>query len=53
MCSTIEGLNQEVFYGPTGRNNWADPVRAHRLEPYAKDHAVSKNAGMFQKEKQV
>ena len=42
MCATEEQLDQEAFYGPTGRNNWVGPVGAHHIEPHAKDKKVSK-----------
>ncbi|APU10412.1 oxidoreductase [Cellulophaga lytica] len=42
MCATEENLDQTGFYGPTGRSNWVGPVGAHKLEPHAKDKAVSK-----------
>ncbi len=41
MCATEEDLDQEGFYGPTGRSNWVGPVGAHKLEPHAKDKAVA------------
>ncbi len=42
MCATEENLDQNAFYGPTGRNNWVGPVGAHHIEPHAKDKAVAK-----------
>ncbi|MCI4670496.1 MAG: SDR family oxidoreductase [Bacteroidia bacterium] len=42
MCATEEDLDQQAFYGPTGRNNWVGPVGAHHLEAHAKDKAVAK-----------
>lgn len=42
MCATEENLDQTGFYGPTGRSNWVGPVGAHKLEPHARDKAVSK-----------
>lgn len=41
MCATEPDLDQTAFYGPTGRSNWVGPVGAHKLEPHAKDKAVS------------
>ncbi|TXF88424.1 SDR family oxidoreductase [Neolewinella aurantiaca] len=41
MCATEDNLDQILFYGPTGRNNWVGPVGAHHLEPHAKDKAVA------------
>ncbi|WP_179335000.1 SDR family NAD(P)-dependent oxidoreductase [Winogradskyella costae] len=42
MCATEPNLDQSGFYGPTGRSNWVGPVGAHKIEPHAKDKAVSK-----------
>lgn len=42
MCATEENLDQEDFYGPTGRRNWVGPVGAHRLEAHAKDLDLAK-----------
>ena len=42
MCATEPDLNQEAFYGPTGRSNWVGPVGAHPIAPHAKDKAVAK-----------
>ncbi len=41
MCATESDLDQEAFYGPTGRSNWVGPVGSHKLEPHAKDKAVA------------
>lgn len=41
MCATEKDLDQNDFYGPTGRSNWVGPVGAHHLEPHAKDKAVA------------
>lgn len=40
MCATEPDLDQEGFYGPTGRNYWVGPVGECKLEPHAKDKAV-------------
>ncbi|MDG1331731.1 MAG: SDR family oxidoreductase [Crocinitomicaceae bacterium] len=40
MCATEPDLDQEAFYGPTGRNYWTGPVGECKLEPHAKDKAV-------------
>ncbi|WP_405411929.1 SDR family oxidoreductase [Maribacter sp. Asnod1-A12] len=40
MCATEPDLNQEAFYGPTGKNYWTGPVGECKLEPHAKDKAV-------------
>ncbi len=37
MCATEQDLDQNGFYGPTGRNNWVGPVGEHKIEPHAKD----------------
>ena len=41
MCAIEENLDQNKFYGPTGRSNWVGPVGAHKLEPHAKDKVVA------------
>ena len=41
MCATEPDLDQDGFYGPTGRNYWTGPVGACKLEPHAKDKAVA------------
>ena len=41
MCATEEDLDQNAFYGPTGRSYWVGPVGAHHIEPHAKDKAVA------------
>lgn len=41
MCATEENLDQKAFYGPTGRSNWVGPVRAHHIEPHAKNKVVA------------
>ncbi len=42
MCATEPNLDQNGFYGPTGKNNWTGPVGAHKIEAHAKDKIVSK-----------
>ena len=42
MCATEQELDQEAFYGPTGRSNWVGPVGSHHLAPHAKDKEVSR-----------
>lgn len=42
MCATEQDLDQNKFYGPTGRSNWVGPVGAHPIKPHAKDKAVAK-----------
>ena len=42
MCATEKDLDQQEFYGPTGRSNWVGPVGAHEIKPHAKDKAVAK-----------
>lgn len=42
MCATEAHLDQNGFYGPTGRSNWVGPVGAHHIEPHAKDKEVAK-----------
>ena len=42
MCATEPNLDQSGFYGPVGFQHFVGPVGAHKLEPHAKDKAVSK-----------
>lgn len=42
MCATEPGLDENAFYGPTGRSNWVGPVGPHELKDHAKDKAVMK-----------
>lgn len=42
MCATEPNLDENGFYGPTGRSNWVGPVGAHEIKPHAKDKAVMK-----------
>lgn len=42
MCAIEENLDQEGFYGPTGRSNWVGPVGLHKIESHAKDKIVAK-----------
>ena len=42
MCATEPNLDQNGFYGPTGRSNWVGPVGEHKIEPHAKDKTVAK-----------
>lgn len=41
MCATESNLDQNGFYGPTGRNYWTGPVGECKLEPFAKDRSVA------------
>lgn len=41
MCATEPNLDQKGFYGPTGRGYLKGPVGECKLEPHAKDKAVS------------
>lgn len=41
MCATEEDLDQNGFYGPTGRSYWTGPVGECKLEPHAKDKSVA------------
>ena len=47
MCATELILDQNDFYGPTGRSNWVGPVGAHKLEPHAKDKTIAKRLWEF------
>ncbi|CAM4293692.1 SDR family oxidoreductase [Zobellia nedashkovskayae] len=40
MCATEPDLDQESFYGPTGKNYWTGPVGECKLEPHAKDKPI-------------
>lgn len=42
MCATEPNLDENGFYGPTGRSNWVGPVGAHEIKPHAKDKAAIK-----------
>ena len=42
MCATEPDLDQNEFYGPTGRSNWVGPVGAHELKAHARDKEASK-----------
>lgn len=42
MCATEPNLDENAFYGPTGKRNWTGPVGAHHIESHAKDKAVMK-----------
>lgn len=42
MCATEPNLDQNGFYGPTGKSNWVGPVGEHKLEPHAKDKTIAK-----------
>ena len=41
MCATEDDLNQQAYYGPTGRMNWIGPVGACKLESFVLDRAVA------------
>lgn len=41
MCATEPELDQDGFYGPTGRGYFKGPVGACNLEPHAKDKPVA------------
>lgn len=40
MCATEENLNQEAYFGPTGRMYWTGPVGECKLESFVKDKAI-------------
>ncbi|MEN8927807.1 MAG: SDR family NAD(P)-dependent oxidoreductase [Flavobacteriales bacterium] len=42
MCATESDLDENGFYGPTGRSNWVGPVGAHEIKSHAKDKVVMK-----------
>ncbi|WP_066217708.1 SDR family oxidoreductase [Formosa haliotis] len=41
MCAIEPNLDQQAFYGPTGRNYWTGPVGECTLQPHAKDKTVA------------
>ena len=47
MCATEDNLDQNGFYGPTGKNYWTGPVGECKLEPHARDKTVAKNLWML------
>jgi len=47
MCATEPNLDENGFYGPTGRSNWVGPVGAHEIKPHAKDKEASKKLWEF------
>jgi len=40
MCATEENLEQDAYYGPTGRMQWTGPVGACEMESFVKDKAI-------------
>lgn len=42
MCATEPDLDEQAFYGPTGKNYFTGPVGECELAPHAIDKAVSK-----------
>lgn len=42
MCATEPNLDENGFYGPTGRSNWVGPVGAHEIKSHAKDMVAAK-----------
>lgn len=42
MCATEPNLDQNGFYGPTGKGYWKGPVGECKLEPHAKDKFTMK-----------
>lgn len=51
MCATEPNLDQEGFYGPTGRGYFKGPVGECKLEPHAKDKGVMEKLwGLSEKE---
>ena len=41
MCATEDGINQQSYFGPTGRMYWTGPVGECTLESFALDNNVS------------
>ena len=42
MCAIEPNLDENGFYGPTGKRNWTGAVGAHHIEPHAKDSTIAK-----------
>ena len=42
MCATEDNLDQEAYYGPTGRMQWTGPVGACTMESFVKDKEIMK-----------
>jgi len=40
MCATEFNLNQEAYYGPTGRMQWTGPVGECEMESFVKDKTI-------------
>ena len=41
MCATEECLNEQAFYGPTGRMNWIGPVGECKVESFVFDRKIA------------
>jgi len=41
MCATEDTLNQEGYYGPTGRMQWTGPVGTCEMESFVLDRTIS------------
>jgi len=41
MCATESKLDENGFYGPTGRSYWTGPVGRCKLEPHARNKSVA------------
>ncbi len=42
MCATEDNLNQQAYFGPTGRMQWTGPVGECNMEPFVKDKTVAR-----------
>jgi len=40
MCATEDNLDQQGYYGPTGRMYWTGPVDECELESYVLDRTI-------------
>ncbi len=40
MCATEDELDQQAYYGPTGRMQWTGPVGACTMESFVKDKTI-------------
>ncbi|MEM7104962.1 MAG: SDR family oxidoreductase [Bacteroidota bacterium] len=41
MCATEDNLDQQAYYGPTGRMYWTGPVGVCKLEQFVKDKTIA------------
>jgi len=41
MCATEDDLNQQAYYGPTGKGYWKGPVGECKLESFVQDREIA------------